>query len=126
MTTRITTYITFIFILFIVSCKEIREESLKSNLTSIVSETERNYKQFSPDDWAKKDEEIEKVLNSDYYPYRDEMAENKKREINELVGKYYSFKVKSGIIGLKNIIKDGVQQLETIVNELSTDSTLLK
>jgi len=91
-----------------------------------VSETERNYKQFSPDDWAKKDEEIEKVLNSDYYPYRDEMAENKKREINELVGKYYSFKVKSGIIGLKNIIKDGVQQLETIVNELSTDSTLLK
>ena len=54
------------------------------------------------------------------------MTDEQRLEINKLIGKYEALKIKAGINSLKGILKDGFQQLESIIGELSNDTTLLK
>jgi hypothetical protein len=117
--------ICFLMLIILNSCNSYKEQSLKNNLENIVTDTEKNYKNYTEQDWEKKDKAFEEILSKDYLPIKDKMSNDKRKEINILIGKYQALKLKSGINNFKNLLKDGYQQLESLIGELSSDSTLL-
>ena len=117
--------ICFLMLIILNSCNSYKEQSLKNNLENIVTDTEKNYKNYTEQDWEKKDKAFEEILSKDYLPIKDNMSNDKRKEINILIGKYQALKLKSGINNFKNLLKDGYQQLESLFGELSSDSTLL-
>jgi hypothetical protein len=125
MKTNFNLLICFLMLIILNSCNSYKEQSLKNNLENIVTDTEKNYKNYTEQDWEKKDKAFEEILSKDYLPIKDKMSNDKRKEINILIGKYQALKLKSGINNFKNLLKDGYQQLESLIGELSSDSTLL-
>ena len=120
--------ILFIFISFFIlsSCTSYKQKEVKNNLESLITDIEKNNSKYTEQDWETKNKEFEIILSKEYLPIKDKLNEEQRLEINRLIGKYEAIKIKSGINRFKGILKDGFQQLESIITELSNDTTLLK
>ena len=120
--------ILFIFISFFIlsSCTSYKQKELKNNLEILITDIEKNNSNYTEQDWETKNKEFEIILSKEYLPIKDKLNEEQRLEINRLIGKYEAIKIKSGINRFKGILKDGFQQLESIITELSNDTTLLK
>jgi hypothetical protein len=120
--------ILFIFISFFIlsSCTSYKQKEVKNNLESLITDIEKNNSNYTEQDWETKNKEFEIILSKEYLPIKDKLNEEQRLEINRLIGKYEAIKIKSGINRFKGILKDGFQQLESIITELSNDTTLLK
>ena len=120
--------ILFIFISFFIlsSCTSYKQKEVKNNLESLITDIEKNNSNYTEQDWETKNKEFEIILSKEYLPIKDKLNEEQRLEINRLIGKYEAIKIKSGINRFKGILKDGFQPLESIITELSNDTTLLK
>ena len=120
--------ILFIFISFFIlsSCTSYKQKEVKNNLESLITDIEKNNSKYTEQDWETKNKEFEIILSKEYLPIKDKLNEEQRLEINRLIGKYEAIKIKSGINRFKGILKDGFQQLESIITELSNDTNLLK
>jgi|LakMenE01Jun11ns_1017448.scaffolds.fasta_scaffold9655272_2 hypothetical protein len=120
--------ILFIFISFFIlsSCTSYKQKEVKNNLESLITDIEKNNSNYTEQDWETKNKEFDIILSKEYLPIKDKLNEEQRLEINRLIGKYEAIKIKSGINRFKGILKDGFQQLESIITELSNDTTLLK
>ena len=118
--------ILFIFISFFIlsSCTSYKQKEVKNNLESLITDIEKNNSNYTEQDWETKNKEFEIILSKEYLPIKDKLNEEQRLEINRLIGKYEAIKIKSGINRFKGILKDGFQQLESIITELSNDKKI--
>ena len=106
-------------LLFFTSCTSYKQKEIKNDLQSLISDVEKNNLNYTDQDWETKDKDLENILSKDYLPIKNKLTDEQRLEINKLIGKYEALKI-------KGILKDGFQQLESIIGELSNDTTLLK
>ena len=118
--------VTILSLLFFTSCTSYKQKEIKNDLQSLISDVEKNNLNYTDQDWETKDKDLENILSKDYLPIKNKLTDEQRLEINKLIGKYEALKIKAGINSFKGILKDGFQQLESIIGELSNDTTLLK
>lgn len=118
--------VTILSLLSFTSCTSYKQKEIKNDLQILISDVEKNNSNYTDQDWETKDKDFENILSKDYLPIKNNLTDEQRLEINKLIGKYEALKIKAGINSLKGILKDGFQQLESIIGELSNDTTLLK
>jgi hypothetical protein len=109
-----------LFLCAIFSCTN-SATSVKSNINSIVIDTENNYKSFTEDDWLKKDKELEE-LTKKFDENRSNYTPEQIEEINKLIGRYSVLKIKKAGNDLMIDLQDMGQQLGGAIEAL-TDTT---
>ena len=109
-----------IFLIAFFSCTN-SATSVKSNINSIVIDAENNYKNFSEDDWLKKDKELEELTKT-FDENRSKYSPEQIEEINKLVGRYSMLKIKKAGSDLMIDLQDMGQQLGGAIEAL-TDTT---
>lgn len=105
-----------IFFLAFFSCTN-TASSVKSNIDNIVIDAEKNYKNYSEDDWHKKDEEIEK-LTTKFSENRSKYTPKQIEDINNLFGRYKVVKLKKLGNEFAVDIKDAIQQSKGVIEAL--------
>lgn len=108
------------------SCSFIQKKSLISDFDSFISKVEFNYKTFKEKDWNEADLKFKKLTEVDYVKCQQNLTDDENAHINTLIGKYEALKIKAAFLDGKNKIKNLIQQGSTIVNEIVSDSTILK
>ena len=111
-------------IILLQSCET--KKSYISKFDEFVSETSSNYKNFSEKDWVRVDSTFALLENDGLNKWRNELTPDESKHVNELKGKYYALKVKAGFEGVKNGLNDLIDQTDSFLKELTSDSTLNK
>jgi hypothetical protein len=119
-------YCLILTLIVLVSCTKDEKKEYITNLDSFVTETTENYKDFDDDDWEKADDAFLKLRNDEYPKYKQELTPEESKRINELIGKYAALRVKDGILDFKSSVNDLMQQADSFVKEMESDTTLLK
>ena len=119
-------FFAFILGLFLIlqSCES--KKTYISKFDEFVSETSTNYKIFSEKDWVRVDSTFALLENDGLNKWRNELTPDESKHVNELKGKYYALKVKAGFEGVKNGLNDLIDQTDSFLKELTSDSTLNK
>ena len=103
------------------SCTGMSSKRNISNLESIVTKSENNYKSYSDKDWEKSDKNFESV-STKILSNKSDYSQEQLEKVNTLIGKYQGRKVNAGL----NVFKDALQglgkQIEGAVKTI-TDST---
>ena len=113
---RIFLIINSVFFLAFFSCTN-TASSVKSNIDKIVVDAEKNYKNYSEDDWQKKDEEIEK-LTIKFSENRSKYTPKQIEDINNLFGRYKVVKLKKLGNEFAVDINDVIQQSKGVIEAL--------
>ena len=66
------------------------------------------------------------LMDVDYVKYQTYLTDAENSHINSLIGKYQALKLKSSFLGIKNQLQNVIQQGTTIIDEIVSDTTLLK
>ncbi len=105
--------------LFLCSCNS--GETLKSDFEGVVEKTQKEYQNYSEDNWEKVEKKVED-LTTKFEENRANYTPQQIKDINNLIGKYRALQLKQSINQIKNAIEDFGQQIEGAVKEM-TDST---
>jgi hypothetical protein len=118
----------FLFIVFLNlnGCISVQKKSYIDNFETFVSDVEANYKTYSEKDWEEADLKYENFTEVDYKKYNNSLTESENSHLNTLIGKYEAIKLKAGILGIKSQLQNSIQQASTFIDEIVSDTTLLK
>jgi type I restriction-modification system DNA methylase subunit len=117
-------YLAFYILLFS-SCKFYTKKSYISTLDTFVIETNNNYKDFTNKDWNEADS-LYSNFQDDYSEIRSELSNEESARINKLLGRYQAIRIKSQINNVKYDMDDMMQQANSFIKEITSDSTLIK
>lgn len=118
---KILTLLYFLFVCFLYSCSS-RQESLQNDLKDVVVKTEKNYENFSENDWESNNKRIV-TITKEFYKNRSSYSPAQIKEINKLIGCYQALQLKQGINLFQNALGDFKQQLEGATEVLDTTTT---
>ena len=120
-------YLTIFFAVFIMnSCTSIQKKSFISSFDTFISDVETNYKTYKEEDWEEADLIYKNLIDVDYVKYQTSLTDAENSHVNTLIGKYQALKLKSSLFGIKNQLQNVIQQGTTIIDEIVSDTTLLK
>jgi hypothetical protein len=117
-------YIVFVSI-FLTSCKFYTKKTYISKLDTFIIETNNNYKNYTNHDWNEADS-LYNNLQADYKEIRSELTDDESTRINNLLGKYQAIKLKSEVINIKTDLNNMMQQANSFIKEITSDTTLTK
>jgi hypothetical protein len=100
-----------------------KNEAYIKDLGKFVSDVEMNYKNYSKEDWLKKDKEFTELSDTRFTEIKEKLSPEERSLANDLIGKYNALKVKKEIVDFRNGIKDLLEQGKAAVKELMKDST---
>jgi predicted nucleic acid-binding Zn-ribbon protein len=93
-----------------------------STLDTFVIETNNNYKDFTNKDWNEADS-LYSNFQDDYSGIRSELSNEESTRINKLLGRYQAIRIKSQVNNLKSDMDDMMQQANSFIKELTSDTT---
>jgi len=108
------------------SCTSIQKKSFISSFDTFISDVETNYKTYKEEDWEEADLIYKNLIDVDYVKYQTSLTDAENSHVNTLIGKYQALKLKSSLFGIKNQLQNVIQQGTTIIDEIVSDTTLLK
>jgi hypothetical protein len=106
------------FISFLILGCSIGKDPIESDINSIVTETESNYKNFTEAQWEENNQMMEE-LTIQFQQNRENYTPEQIKEINKAIGRYQAIQLKRGIKEFENAISDFGQQLEGAAEELA-------
>lgn len=115
-----------VVVLLMNSCTSVQKKSFIHSFDSFISDVEANYKTYKEKDWEEADLRYKNLIDVDYVKYQTYLTDAENSHVNTLIGKYQALKLKSSLFGIKNQLQNVIQQGTTIVNEIVSDTTLLK
>lgn len=116
----------FFVVLHMNSCTSVQKKSFISSFDTFISDVETNYKTYKEEDWEEADLIYKNLMDVDYVKYQTYLTDAENSHVNTLIGKYQAFKLKSSLFGIKNQLQNVIQQGTTIIDEIVSDTTLLK
>jgi hypothetical protein len=116
----------FVTVLLMNSCTSIQKKSFINSFDSFISDVETNYKTYKEKDWEEADLIYKNLMDVDYVKYQTSLTDAENSHVNTLIGKYQALKLKSSLFGIKNQLQNVIQQGTTIIDEIVSDTTLLK
>ncbi|UQD57223.1 DUF6565 domain-containing protein [Flavobacterium sp. K5-23] len=117
-------YLVFLIVL-ISSCNFNAKKAYISKLDTFIIETNHNYKNFTKKDWNEVDS-LYNNLQADYKEIRPELSDEESTRINKLLGKYQAIRLKSEVNNIKSDLNDMMQQANSFIKEMASDTTLTK
>ena len=120
-------YLVVVFVVLLMNaCTSIQKKSFISSFDTFISDVETNYKSYKEKDWEEADLTYKTLMDVDYVKYQTYLTDAENSHINSLIGKYQALKLKSSFLGIKNQLQNVIQQGTTIIDEIVSDTTLLK
>jgi type I restriction-modification system DNA methylase subunit len=117
-------YLAF-FILLFSSCEFYTKKVYITTLDTFIIETNNNYKDFTNQDWNEADS-LYSNFQDDYSEIRSELSNEESTRVNKLLGRYQAIRIKSQINNVKYDMDDMMQQANSFIKEITSDSTLIK
>jgi hypothetical protein len=117
-------YLAF-FILLFSSCEFYTKKVYITTLDTFIIETNNNYKDFTNKDWNEADS-LYNNFQTDYREIRSELSGEESARINQLLGKYQAMRIKAEVNNVKSDLKDMLQQANSFIEEIISDSTIIK
>lgn len=96
----------------------IGKDHVESDIQDIVTETEKNYKNYTEYQWNRNDKLVEN-LTIQFQQNRENYTPEQIKQINNALGRYQAIQLKRGIKEFENAVTDFGQQLEGAVEELA-------
>lgn len=120
-------YLVVVFVVLLMNaCTSIQKKSFISSFDTFISDVETNYKTYKEKDWEEADLTYKTLMDVDYVKYQTYLTDAENSHVNSLIGKYQALKLKSSFLGIKNQLQNVIQQGTTIIDEIVSDTTLLK
>jgi hypothetical protein len=92
-------------------------QQLSARFEQFVLQVEKDYPQYSEQEWKQMDIKYEKLLAS-YEKAKQGLSKDERSSINDSIAKYQALRLKGSFKGILNDIEEGAKQLEVFIEEL--------
>jgi hypothetical protein len=116
----------FLFTLLIIGSGCNKNAAYIEDLRKFVTDVELNCKDYSIEEWRKKDKEFIKLSETRFHQIREKLTPQELSGANKLIGTYKALKLKQDFVDFKTGIEDSYEQDKSMVKELLPDSAEVK
>ena len=103
------------------SCSFTTKQGYITKWDSFIEETAKKYPSYSDKEWERADTLFAR-LDREEDKFQSDFTLEDLKHINELKGKYLAFKTKAGLNSLKNGLMNAIDQAQSFIKELGSDS----
>lgn len=111
-----------IVVLLSQSCSFNAKDNYLDDFTAFVSDIEKNYSSYTPEDWDLKDEEFKQFTETKFDEHSKTLTDEDKKAIGKLAGRYYVVRAKGYGKQLKDGIDDAKNYIEGFLEGLSDET----
>lgn len=105
------------------SCHFNTKENYLKDFSNFIVGIENNYQKFTEEDWNAKEIEYEKFIGEKYDQFQSQLTDKDQQTIGKLKARYFKIVFKSGLDQLENDIREGAEQLEGFMEEMTESNS---
>ena len=96
-----------------------------ADLQSFITKIEKDYPNYTDNDWKKTTLEYEKLSNTRYQEIESSLTTEEKQKISDLFDRYQACRVKASIKDIKTEIKSGLKRASKFIENIITDTSII-
>ena len=110
---------TLFLAIIMIGCSFYSKENYLNDFQYFVSNIEKEYKNYSDEDWENADVEYHQYVEDYYIQFQDELTSQELKNIGKLKAQYQAVKIKYNANKIIDKVGDGLNQLEGIIEGIT-------